>query len=96
MQREVRLPDAADSDAGWEAVAREPTPVEAAMLAETLEQVMRGLEQEDREILALHLQGCTVSDISGQVGYSTRTVRRTLDTIRHRLRQLQTDLPQGH
>lgn len=86
--REVHL-QAEEAGAGWEAVARDPTPSEAAALAETLEQVLRDLDAPDREILALHLQGCPLPEISAQVGYSQRTVRRALDTLRHRLRNLQ-------
>ena len=83
---EVRLLDAAGPDAGWEAIAREPTPAEAAALAETVQELLSGLDKEGRAILELHLQGCTTAEISAQVGYSTRTVRRTLDRIRHHLR----------
>jgi RNA polymerase sigma-70 factor (ECF subfamily) len=95
VKREVRLVDSEGTTHNWEAVAREPTPVEAAMLAETLEQVLRGLEHHDREILASHLQGGTISEISAQVGYSERTVRRTLDTIRHQLRRLCEEPPES-
>src|SRR5262245_48257844 len=85
-EREVRLSPATDSDAGWEAVARDPTPSEAAVLAETLEQLMRSLDETARTILALHLQGCSLAEIGAQVGYSQRTVRRTLELVRKRLR----------
>jgi RNA polymerase sigma-70 factor (ECF subfamily) len=37
----------------WEALAREPTPLEAAVFQDTLEHRMRGLEEPDREILRL-------------------------------------------
>src|SRR5262245_45918966 len=43
VRREVTPPAEADSAGGWEAIAREPTPEEAAMLAETVEQLFRGL-----------------------------------------------------
>jgi RNA polymerase sigma-70 factor (ECF subfamily) len=85
VAREVRLPDSVDSDAGWEAIARDPTPAEAAVLVETLERALLGLQEEDRKILELHLQGFTPAEISTHVGYSQRTVRRTLDRIRNRL-----------
>jgi RNA polymerase sigma-70 factor (ECF subfamily) len=86
VAREVQALDARDSNIGWEAVAREPTPAEAAMLAETVQGVLCNLDTEGRKILELHLQGCDAAEISAQVGYSTRTVRRTLDRIRHQLR----------
>src|SRR5262245_19261250 len=42
VRREIRLP-AEDPRDAWEAVARDPTPSEAAVLTETLEELMRGL-----------------------------------------------------
>lgn len=70
----------------WEAIDREPTPEEAVALAETVEQLMRGLDERDRQILTLSLQGETVEEISRQVGYAERTVRRVLSHVRDRLR----------
>jgi RNA polymerase sigma-70 factor, ECF subfamily len=87
VHREVPLPYSDHIGAGWEVVAREPTPAEGAALAETLEQLMRRLDETDRQILSLHLHGCTHAEIGVQVGYSQRTVRRTLDTIRKQLRR---------
>ena len=46
-----------------EAIDREPTPLEAAVLAETVEQMMRGLEPDDRTIIELSLQGYTAAEI---------------------------------
>src|SRR5215470_8479867 len=37
----------------WEAVAREPTPEEAAVLAETVEQLLSSLEEEERPVLEM-------------------------------------------
>ena len=89
---ERELPQPADDGAtGWEGVARDPTPAEAATLAETVEQLFRGLDVANREIVSLHLQGYTIAEISVRVSYSQRTVRRTLEMTRRRLRRLRDD-----
>jgi RNA polymerase sigma-70 factor (ECF subfamily) len=68
---------------------RDPTPEEAAILGETVQQLFQGLSQRDRDILALHLQGCEVPEISRRVGRAERTVRRTLELARKALCRLQ-------
>jgi RNA polymerase sigma-70 factor (ECF subfamily) len=73
----------------WEVFADEPTPEEAAILTETLEQVMRGLEGSEREMVMLSLQGYTVAEISDQVDRTRRTVQRVLQRVRQRLERLQ-------
>jgi RNA polymerase sigma-70 factor, ECF subfamily len=74
-----------------EAIDREPTPLEAAVLAETVEQVMRGLEDDDRSIIELSLQGYTSPQISAQLGRAERTVRRVREYVKNRLRRMQAD-----
>jgi RNA polymerase sigma-70 factor (ECF subfamily) len=74
-----------------EAIDREPTPLEAAVLAETVEQVMRGLEQGDRAIIELSLQGYTPVEVSTQLGVSERKVVRMRARIKDRLRRMQAD-----
>jgi DNA-directed RNA polymerase specialized sigma24 family protein len=73
----------------YETLARDPTPDEAAVLEETLEQVMRGLSEREREMVVLSLQGKTMPEVSAAVGRAERTVRRVLDQVRHRLEQMQ-------
>ena len=66
--REVASPAVADpADPGVEALARDPTPSEAARLTETVELLMRELTGREREMLALALQGCAVAEISARV-----------------------------
>ncbi len=77
-----------ESASSWEGLSREPTPEEAAMLTETLEQVMRKLDDRDQQILTLHLQGKDLRAISQETGYAERTVRRVLDHVRHHLEDL--------
>jgi RNA polymerase sigma-70 factor (ECF subfamily) len=77
-----------DSTASWQAIAREPTPAEAALLAETVEEAMRGLEGQQRLIFQLSLQGHSTSEICSQVACTERTVQRVLARIRLRLEQV--------
>ena len=89
IRREVSVLGSKDELAGdLEAIAREPTPQEAAVLTETLEHVMRELEGYQRHILQLSLQGNSVAEISPQVGYSQRTVQRILLRVRSTLERL--------
>jgi RNA polymerase sigma-70 factor (ECF subfamily) len=85
VRREAEAAAEAPAD-GWDPVGREPTPEEAAELADAVERLMRGLDERYREILALSLQGKTAEEISAAVGYARRTVRRVLDHVRDRLR----------
>ncbi len=75
-------PDAAPDCDG---VAPEPTPAEAALLAETLAQVLDKLRPDQRPIVLLRLQGYAHREISAQVGCTERTVERVLRDVRARL-----------
>ncbi|MBI5759433.1 MAG: sigma-70 family RNA polymerase sigma factor [Planctomycetales bacterium] len=75
------------SNRAWEVVAKEPTPAQAAILTETIENLMRGLEPRERQILELALQGYTPPEISDLVSRSERTVRRILQRVREQLEQ---------
>jgi RNA polymerase sigma-70 factor, ECF subfamily len=87
VRKEMPAPD--DSDAhGCEALARDPSPEEAAVLTETLEQVMRGLQERERQVLELRLQGWTVPEISARVGRTEYTVEGILRRLRQKLRPL--------
>ena len=74
-----------------EAIDREPTPLEAAVLAETVEQIMRGFEGDDRAIIELSLQGYSAPEISARLGRAERTVRRVREHVKTRLRRMQAD-----
>jgi|GEM_PF-5148995 len=84
--REARLPASDDdSHVAFEALAREPMPDEAALLVETLEEVQRGFDQEDRQIVVLSLQGSKPSEISKGLNFTERRVYRVLERVRARL-----------
>jgi RNA polymerase sigma-70 factor (ECF subfamily) len=84
-----------DSAGGYEALAREPTPAEAAALADLVEGLMRDFEGRERRILSLRLQGFTAEEIKAEVGCSERTVYRVLDRARKRLERLHGDADQS-
>jgi RNA polymerase sigma-70 factor (ECF subfamily) len=73
----------------WDAVAREPTPQEAAVLAETVERLLRGLEEGERPIVELSLQGYTTQEISARLGRPERSVRRLRERVKKQLQRLQ-------
>jgi RNA polymerase sigma-70 factor, ECF subfamily len=85
VRREVSAPAADDSSPSWELLARDPTPSQALMLAELLEELHRPLGERDRGILALRLQGAEVAAICAQLQCSERTVFRVLERIRRKL-----------
>ncbi len=62
--------------------SREPSPDEAAAVADELELVMRSLNDTERRTLELRLQGERLEDIAAELGQSERTVRRTLAHVR--------------
>lgn len=75
----------------WEFLDREPTPDEAACLRDALESAVRGLDEEDMAVVELRFQGLKAREISSQVALSEATVRRIIDRVARRLRQLLTD-----
>ena len=71
------------------ALDREPSPEEAAVLAETVEALFRGTDDPDeRAILELSLQGHTASEISERLGRAERSVRRLREHLRKRLERM--------
>jgi len=85
--RKETAPRQADDEAAssWQALAPGPTPLEAAILAETVEQVFGGLKERERLIVELHLQGHEIAEIQAQVQRSEYTVRDVLTRVRKRL-----------
>jgi RNA polymerase sigma-70 factor (ECF subfamily) len=86
-RRDVRREAAPPADAAWGAWAREPTPEEAALLTDTVRDLLDGLEPRERDIVALSLQGDTAAEISRQVDWGERTVQRILARVRKRLQR---------
>jgi RNA polymerase sigma-70 factor (ECF subfamily) len=84
--REVAL--ATDSGSSCTAADPEPTPFEAAVLAETVERLFRELDADDQPILELSLQGYTAPEISSRLGRAERTVRRLREHVKERLQTM--------
>ena len=88
-------PDPDASAAGWQAVARDPTPAQAAMLTDLVEHLMASLDERDRPVLVLTLQGHSVAEISEQIGRTERTVYRILDRIKKKVTAMRAEAGDG-
>jgi DNA-directed RNA polymerase specialized sigma24 family protein len=76
-----------DSDS-WHIIDRAPTPSEAMALSETLDQVLVGLEPDEREIVSLSLQGYSVGEVKTRLGCTQAKAYRVLRLIRDRLERM--------
>jgi RNA polymerase sigma-70 factor (ECF subfamily) len=80
---------APDEPEPWrDAVGREPTPEHAAVLAETVEQVLRDVDPDERPIIEMSLQGYSTQEVSQQIGRAERSVRRLRERVRKQLERL--------
>ncbi|HEX5446174.1 MAG TPA: helix-turn-helix domain-containing protein [Pirellulales bacterium] len=77
-----------ESCADWQPMARGPTPEEALVVAETVESLLTGFDEQEQEIVGLRLQAYSEREISEQVGRSERTVRRVLERLRRRVERV--------
>jgi RNA polymerase sigma-70 factor (ECF subfamily) len=87
--REISPPRGEEAAPWPEPFGREPTPLEAVVLSETVEQLFAGLDEEERPVLELSLQGYTTREISERLGRAERTVRLLREGVRHRLERMQ-------
>jgi RNA polymerase sigma-70 factor (ECF subfamily) len=67
---------------------RQPTPEEAAALAETVDRWLLEMAPLDRSIVELGLQGFSSAQIAGRLERSERTVRRVRCHVEDRLKAL--------
>jgi RNA polymerase sigma-70 factor (ECF subfamily) len=89
VRREAQLAwEGEDDQASWQALARDPTPLEAACLAETVEELLQGQDPKHRRIVELTLQGVSLPEIGTQVGLTERTVYRVLERVQSKLLRL--------
>lgn len=68
-----------------EGVSHEPDPQHLAAVAETIEHLLAELEERDRRIVRLALEGQATEAIAAVVGRSERTVQRVLRRLAGRL-----------
>lgn len=73
------------SDAFMEAVARDPSPSEAAAVTDELQLVLNDLSPTNRTMVELRLQGHTFEHIAQATERSERMVRRVLEQVKDRL-----------
>lgn len=90
VRREVGTP--AGQDRPWElAPDRQPSPQEAAILAETVELLFQAADADEHPVLELSLQGYTAEEIALRLGRALRTIQRLRERIRKRLERLRQD-----
>ena len=77
-----------DVSAAWEAVAKGPSPEEAAVLIETVEALGRDLEPHQVRMLDLLLDGRANAEIAAALGCSRRTVERFRDRLGRLLQRM--------
>jgi RNA polymerase sigma-70 factor (ECF subfamily) len=87
--REVATPATEEGAVRLEALGREPTPLEAAELSETVQRLFAALDPDERPVLELSLQGYTTREISQRLGRAERTVRLLREGVRKRLERMQ-------
>jgi RNA polymerase sigma-70 factor (ECF subfamily) len=88
--REVSAQPGSGEAAPWrEAIDREPTPVEAAILTETVARLLGDLDEDERPIIDMSLQGYTAQEISKHLGRAERSVRRLRERVKKRLERMQ-------
>jgi RNA polymerase sigma-70 factor (ECF subfamily) len=85
VSREAAAGPASDIEPWREAIGREPTPEQAAVLAETVEQMLSELAPPERPIVELSLQGYSTREVSERLARSERSVRRVRERVRQKL-----------
>jgi RNA polymerase sigma factor (sigma-70 family) len=86
LKKERVVPeDASQSGMAAQVESPDPTPAEAATLADEVESILSSLEAQHRPILELRLQGYKIEEIAAEQKCSERTVRRVLDSIKTRI-----------
>jgi RNA polymerase sigma factor (sigma-70 family) len=75
----------ATSSGGNEPIDPAPPPDEVAEFADQFQQLLAGLDEEERQVVVLKLEECTNEEIAERMGSSERTVRRILKRVQSRL-----------
>ena len=73
---------------GDELRGQDPTPEEAAIAADLMEQSLAGLDETYVQVLNMRLQNCTEEEIAAELGCTRGLVRTRLNHIRQRLQGL--------
>jgi RNA polymerase sigma-70 factor, ECF subfamily len=92
-KREASWP--ADGQEDFVVPDRAPTPADAAILTDTMEQFLGAMEPSDRPIVEQILLGYTAEEVAHQLDCSERTVRRVRQRAKRRLERLIAPGPAG-
>ncbi len=76
---------------GDELRGQDPTPEEAVIAADLMEETLAGLDETYVKIFHLRLQPCTEEEIAAKLGCTRSLVRTKLNRIRDRLQRLSDD-----
>jgi RNA polymerase sigma-70 factor (ECF subfamily) len=87
-RRDPGLRAVAEPSDAAEAVDRDPTPLEAVILADLVQRLLKGLDPTERGIMELTLEGYTAREVSERLGRSERSVWRVREGARRRLHRL--------
>ena len=68
-----------------------PTPEEAAIAADLMEEALAGLDETYVQVFHMRLQNCTEEEIAAKLGCTRAFVRTKLNRIRDRLQRLSDD-----
>lgn len=68
-------------------LARDPSPEEATILVDLLEQLLRPFDGVQRRMVELRLQGYPLDEIAADTGHCRHTVMRVLKRVREHLEQ---------
>ena len=79
------------SASAWDTISQEPTASHAAVLTETVERLMHGMEDHERDIVSLSLQGYTAQEIGAELGRAERTVQRVRERVKKRLQRMRAE-----
>jgi RNA polymerase sigma factor (sigma-70 family) len=84
-QLPLPLRDAYDEEGAW--LADEPTPEDAALLTDEVQLLLRPLNERQRRMVELRLQGFTLEETAVEVRCDERTVRRTMEQVKAQLEE---------
>ncbi|MFO0845853.1 MAG: ECF-type sigma factor [Gemmataceae bacterium] len=77
-----------DSTLELRAIAREPTADEVATFEDTVRQLLTKMDDRDREVVRLVLEGFSVPEIHTRTQRSEYTIRKVIDKVRARWERL--------
>ncbi len=85
VAREVSIPHDSEGTAWWEAIDRDPTPLQALIFAETWTELISDYKPLQRTIAELAFEGYTGVEIARKCDCSERTVYRLVNQLRSKL-----------